>query len=195
MHPDMPAEEAARYAKGLIDRTIMAFLPSDLTFLRAGGRLSNARYIGAQILKVKPCVEAIDGKLVATKKYHGSMRRSALRFLGDMLEHNPFERKSIRLLRSPGLSDRIASDAEVFLQARGFEYAAFGCHGGLCIVLMLANVLLTMGAFDSWYRRMDGISAPTPIQSFFATHFDDDFMEGRFQNMSLFPNDTIRPQK
>ncbi len=144
----MPAEEAARYAKGLIDRTIMAFLPSDLTFLRAGGRLSNARYIGAQILKVKPCVEAIDGKLVAYRR-----------------------RLSPLVVRIP---------------------TAVTC---LCIVLMLANVLLTMGAFDSWYRRMDGISAPTPIQSFFATHFDDDFMEGRFQNMSLFPNDTIRPQK
>lgn len=50
----------------------MAFLPGSLEFLRAGGRLSNAAYMGARILCIKPVVELLEGKLVATKKYRGS---------------------------------------------------------------------------------------------------------------------------
>ena len=56
-----------------MDRVLLGFVPTDLAFLKAGGRLSNVAFLGAHLLKIKPCIEVTGGKFVATKKFRGSM--------------------------------------------------------------------------------------------------------------------------
>ena len=50
-HPETTLEQAADAAKGLIARVRMGFIPGDLDYLRAGGRVSNGAYLGAQITR------------------------------------------------------------------------------------------------------------------------------------------------
>ena len=50
------------------------------------------------------------------------------------------------------------------------------------------DVVVTLMAFNCWFERLAGASVDTPVQEFFAEHFDDGFMEGRFQTMSLYPS-------
>ena len=47
----------------------MCFLPDNLEFLRAGGRCSNAAAIVGGLLKLKPCIEILGGKLADVKDY------------------------------------------------------------------------------------------------------------------------------
>lgn len=70
-HPDWTMSEAVRAAEDLIARAKMCFMPENLEFLRAGGRVSNVAFLGAKLLNLHPVIEILDGKLVASKKYRG----------------------------------------------------------------------------------------------------------------------------
>lgn len=66
-NPDCSLQEAIRTAESLSHRCRMGFFPGDLVYLKAGGRVSNAAYLGAKILSLNPLIEMTNGKLVATK--------------------------------------------------------------------------------------------------------------------------------
>ena len=76
--PRLTMEEAVRAAEDLIARARMCFMPENLEFLRAGGRVSNVAFLGAKLLNLHPVIEILDGKLVATKKYRGKMKKVAV---------------------------------------------------------------------------------------------------------------------
>lgn len=50
------------------------------------------------------------------------------------------------------------------------------------------DVVVTLLAFNCWFERLAGAAPETPVQEFFAERFDDGFMEGRFQTMSIYPS-------
>lgn len=54
------------------------------------------------------------------------------------------------------------------------------------------DVAFTLTAFNCWFERKAGEGADTPVQAFFAEHFDDSFMESRFQTMSIYPSLSVR---
>lgn len=66
-------DEIFAFTNSVMDRVLLGFVPTDLAFLKAGGRLSNVAFLGAHLLKIKPCIEVTGGKFVATKKFRGSM--------------------------------------------------------------------------------------------------------------------------
>ena len=84
-HPDATIEEAVAETEKWIDKARMCFMPDNLEFLRAGGRVSNAAYLGAMILNLHPCIEILDGKLTATKKYRGKIKKVAAHFGKEVL--------------------------------------------------------------------------------------------------------------
>ena len=57
---------------------------------------------------------------------------------------------------------------------------------------MIADCAFTLVALDCWYMREAGIPQDTAIQVFFDEHFDDKFMEHRFQSMSIDPGSATR---
>lgn len=77
-HPDCSLEEAVKAARDFCGQSRMCFFPGDLAYLKAGGRVSNAAYLGARVLSITPLIELKDGKLIATKKYRGKMERIAM---------------------------------------------------------------------------------------------------------------------
>ena len=83
----MSLEQAVDTAKDFIDRANMCFMPDNLEFLRAGGRVSNVAFLGSRILGIHPCIEILEGKLVATKKYRGKMSRVLIDYVKDMEEN------------------------------------------------------------------------------------------------------------
>lgn len=65
--PDTTPEQAVKKVHQLRKACRMGFFPGDLAYLRAGGRVSNAAYLGAKILSLNPLIEIQDGYLKATK--------------------------------------------------------------------------------------------------------------------------------
>ena len=120
-HPEASVDEARAFAQGLASRVRMAFLPGDLGYLRAGGRLSNAAFLGATLLKIKPVVELIEGKLVATKKLRGSMSSAAVALIDYLVLREDFDPARIVFVKSPGLPDQVQALATDHARDLGFE--------------------------------------------------------------------------
>jgi uncharacterized membrane protein len=65
----------------------------------------------------------------------------------------------------------------------------------VCAVLMLIDCVLTLAAFDSWYQREAGTmdyEHASAITEFSSTNFDNEFMENRFQSMSMNTDNASR---
>lgn len=64
----------------------------------------------------------------------------------------------------------------------------------LCMALIAVDVVLTIVAFNGWYQRLSGEHVDTAVQRFLERHFDDEYMEERFETMSLYPDDALRSE-
>lgn len=104
-----------------IPKSRLAFIPGSLDFLRAGGRVSNLAYLGGALLKIKPCIELVEGKLVSTKKYRGNMSTVAEKLMRDYLNQYDIDRQQIYLIYSIGLSETIKQRINEIAQETGFE--------------------------------------------------------------------------
>ncbi|MDO4428948.1 MAG: DegV family protein [Atopobiaceae bacterium] len=122
-HPEATLDEARAHAEDVAARTRMAFLPGDLGYLRAGGRLSNVAFLGATLLKIKPVVELVDGKLVATKKLRGSMSSAAVALVDYLALREEFDPSRIVFVKSPGLPEQVVQTVEGHARDLGFERA------------------------------------------------------------------------
>lgn len=119
-NPDATIEEAAEFARRTAKRANMCFLPDNLAFLRAGGRVSNAAYLGSRILSLHPCIEILDGKLLATKKYRGKMEKVAAQLIRDYAESYHLQRTELWLVHTVGLSEEVRQAVEAAAQECGF---------------------------------------------------------------------------
>lgn len=130
-NPDATVEEIFSFVESVMDRVLLGFVPTDLAFLKAGGRLSNVAFLGAHLLKIKPCIEVAGGKFVATKKFRGSMLKCARAFLDHMVEKGDIDFSHIGLAYSVGLSEELRGDMEVYARELGFEDIAWTQVGGV----------------------------------------------------------------
>lgn len=136
-HPTIELDELREVIACITKRLCMRFLPGDLAYLHAGGRLSNASYAGAQLLKVKPLIEVIDGILIATKMYRGTLLRAAEKMTEDFLKRTELDRQCLLLLYSPGLDTCIKNSITKLVGTVAFKHVHWfqtGCvvsaHGG-----------------------------------------------------------------
>lgn len=120
-HSDILVDELIEKIKLFVASVKASFIPEGLEYLKAGGRVSNAAYLGASILNLKPLIEIIDGKLVSTKKYRGSMRRIVKQYLNEYLERYNIDREQIYLLYSPGIDENVKKYMDEFTKEKGFR--------------------------------------------------------------------------
>ena len=62
----------------------------------------------------------------------------------------------------------------------------------VCALLMLVNGVMTLQSLDCWFERLSGQPATTPVEQFYAEHFDNAYMQHRFQSMTITPDDSAR---
>lgn len=85
----LPAEQIQREVQALTGRCHASFVLDTLEFLYKGGRCSALAMFGANVLKLKPGIEVIDGKggaMDVGKKYRGSLERALTQYVQDKLE-------------------------------------------------------------------------------------------------------------
>ena len=129
--PQCMPEEAAKKAAEFADKVRMGFFPGDLAYLKAGGRVSNAAYLGAKLLSLNPLIEVKDGHLTATKKYRGRMEKVALKLLEEFAEQYKLNRDLLAFVYSAGLSDEIRKNADEMARAMGFKEVLWVQTGGV----------------------------------------------------------------
>ena len=83
----MAAEVIVSYIENMAGRVDASFIPESLEFLKMGGRCSALAALGANLLRIKPCIQVRDGVMGVGKKYTGSQEKVLLKYVGDRLLH------------------------------------------------------------------------------------------------------------
>lgn len=71
----------------LTGRVDASFLLERLDYMVKGGRCSFVAALGANLLKLKPCIEVVDNKMIVAKKYRGSMAKCMDAYVHDRLDN------------------------------------------------------------------------------------------------------------
>ena len=129
--PNLTIEKVVEKVNRLCQQVQMCFLPDDMAYLRAGGRVSNVAYLGSRILNVHPLIEIKEGVLVATKKYRGSLIRLAPRLIREYAQENDFGKEKLYLIWSTGLDESIKKAAELEAKTCGFKEIIWIKTGGV----------------------------------------------------------------
>ena len=69
----MDAKEIRDEILTLVDKVDASFVVDTLEYLHKGGRCSSVAALGANLLKLKPCIQVNDGKMSVLKKYRGRL--------------------------------------------------------------------------------------------------------------------------
>ena len=72
-----------------------SFLLDTLRFLHKGGRCSSIALLGANVLKIKPRISLVDGKMQVTKKYRGNIEDALMKYADDLLKEIPPNKKRV----------------------------------------------------------------------------------------------------
>lgn len=120
-YPDIETEDLIEKIEYFVSKARVSFIPGNLEYLKAGGRLSNAAYLGASILQLKPLIEIIDGKLVATKKYRGGIRHIAEKYMNEYIDKYNMDTEQIYIIYSLGLEEQIKQYIEEIVKGKGFK--------------------------------------------------------------------------
>lgn len=79
------APDIAASLRELAGRVEASFVVDKLDYLAKGGRCSSVTALGANLLKLKPCIEVTDGKMHVGKKYRGSFSRVLAEYVKERL--------------------------------------------------------------------------------------------------------------
>lgn len=120
-HPEATLEEAAVAAEVIGTKTQMCFVPRNLDYLRAGGRCSNATALVGNLLRLHPCIEIIDGRLIAGKKYRGDLAKLAPVLLKDFAQKHSLKKEHLYFIRAPYMDESVRIALEETAEAMGFR--------------------------------------------------------------------------
>lgn len=79
------AEEVQSACNEAATRVEASFVVDSIDFLHKGGRCSALAAFGANLLKLKPGIDVVDGKMKPSKKYRGNIDKVILDYVNDRL--------------------------------------------------------------------------------------------------------------
>ena len=129
--PDIEPEELVGLVEAIAAKTRFSFVPGNLDYLRAGGRVSNAQYLSATLLKVRPLIEVINGLMISTKRYRGSIQKIIHKMLSDYFAKYSIDKESIFFVYACALDNAIKEDMEKQAAEAGIRDVVWLNTGGV----------------------------------------------------------------
>ncbi len=119
----LPIEQIVEELNALTKKVDASFVLDTLEFLHKGGRCSTVAALGANMLKLKPCIEVNneEGKMAVGKKYRGALEKALAEYVADRLkDKTDIDTKRIFITHS-GISD----ESLALVRAEVAKYMAF----------------------------------------------------------------------
>lgn len=136
-NPNKSPEEIIAFVENIREHTHMVFLPKTLLYLRAGGRVSNLAFHGANILRISPSIILENGYLVSGKKYRGSFQLSLKKMISDFFENYNIDSETVIVVGAPDVDDNYKELVNNLLKENGVKDAKWliagaviSSHGG-----------------------------------------------------------------
>ncbi|MBR0142955.1 MAG: DegV family protein [Clostridia bacterium] len=79
-------EEILSCMREVTARVDTSFVIKTLSYLAKGGRCSSVAALGANLLKLRPVIEVVDGKMRVGKKYRGAYTKCVVNYVEDRLK-------------------------------------------------------------------------------------------------------------
>lgn len=80
------AEEIINHLEAMTKKVTASFVIDKMDYLKKGGRCSALEAFGATLLKIKPSIEVIDGKMNVGKKYRGNFDSCLEKYVKERLQ-------------------------------------------------------------------------------------------------------------
>ena len=98
MAPDAIAERL----RELTGKVNASFIMDRLDYMKKGGRCSSLAALGANILRLKPCIEVHNGQMRVSKSYRGSYEKCVREYIKDRLnKQDIIDKKRIFITHTP----------------------------------------------------------------------------------------------
>ena len=129
-----PEGRSAGEIQTLIDekkaRVNVSFVIDTLEYLYKGGRCSGVAALGANLLKLKPCIEVVGGLMTVGKKYRGSMEKCLETYVTERLDNGREADRRRIFVTDSGVGDQILERVTELLRERGFREILYSKSGG-----------------------------------------------------------------
>ena len=104
------ADEILSELNTIIPKVEASFVIGTLKYLHLGGRCSSLQALGANLLKLNPCIGVVDGKMDVAKKYRGSFDKIILQYVEDRLkDRDDIDDTRVFVTYPPTMSDELVS--------------------------------------------------------------------------------------
>ena len=113
--------EICECLKEFTERVNASFILNRLDYMRKGGRCSSIAALGANLLKLRPCIVVEDGKMHAEKKYRGTFENCVTEYIKDRLSVDYPIRQDRVFVTHSGVSPEIEEKAVETVKSLGFE--------------------------------------------------------------------------
>ena len=105
-------EEIVRRLEELTARVDASFILEHLEYMKKGGRCSAVALLGANLLKLRPCIEVANGKMGVAKKYRGTFAKCLETYIADRLEGRTDLDPRMIFITHSGVPDEIIALAQ-----------------------------------------------------------------------------------
>ena len=109
-----------------------SFILSRLDYLYKGGRCNAVGYLAATLLKIRPQIILLNGRMEPRKKYVGKYDKSVIKYVNDTLEYfNTPDYENIFITYTTA-SDEVVEEVKNILKEKGFKNI-YPTHAGATI--------------------------------------------------------------
>ena len=112
----MTAAEVAAALEELREKLDVSFVLQTLEYLHKGGRCSGVAAFGANLMKLRPEIEVVDGKMQVGRKYRGNMEKTVLAYIRGRLEGREDIRLDRIFITHSGCPQEIVEKAEALVR-------------------------------------------------------------------------------
>ncbi len=130
----MDAAEIVDALNARKDNIESSFVIDTLKYLHRGGRCTSLQALGANMLKLKPCIEVTDGKMDVGKKYRGNFDKVILQYVEDKLGgRDDIDYRRIFITHPPGMNQAIVDSVADKVRSLGAFDAVIESYAGCTI--------------------------------------------------------------
>lgn len=116
----LSADEIVNELAVIIPKVDASFFCANVEYLHKGGRCSSIAALGANLLKLKPCIDVQNGKMTVTKKYRGSIEKTIKDYVKDRLTNVSADEDTMIFITHTTSDENTALTAEEIKKYKNF---------------------------------------------------------------------------
>lgn len=129
----MTADAIVEKAEELVKCSDASFVIDNLEYLHKGGRCSAVAMLGANLLKLKPCIDVTNGKMDVSKKYRGKYGEVLKQYVSERLADLSAIDDSRIFVTHAGCADEVVNAVVEQVKAYGYFKEVIPCRAGCTV--------------------------------------------------------------